>query len=196
MTKFEDQPTGYIEAPLPSELDFSGLITAIEVGTPMLLSGAIRALGNREDAEDALQETFLKAFRGWGNFRNGSKPTTWLFGILRNVIKDRKRAVGCRIQEAPLDELPEIASSKSAIDPVVSLLRTEAHDEMLGHFRELPSAHQLVLALYAYGQYKPSEIATHLGRSTGGVKVDISRAKGRVRELMLSQGSSSVSDQD
>jgi RNA polymerase sigma-70 factor (ECF subfamily) len=56
-----------------------------------LLTFAHRMLGDRADAEDAVQETFLKAFRQADHFDGRSAPSTWLFAIARNTCLDRLR---------------------------------------------------------------------------------------------------------
>jgi RNA polymerase sigma-70 factor, ECF subfamily len=67
---------------------------------PQLLSFALRRLGNRERAEDAVQEALLAALEGLERFGGGSSLGTWLFAILKHKIVDAMR-LACR--EEPLD---------------------------------------------------------------------------------------------
>jgi RNA polymerase sigma-70 factor (ECF subfamily) len=81
-------------APSPAgRVDVEQLFTA---HAGQLLSFAHRMLGDRAEAEDAVQETFLKAFRQADHFDGRSAPSTWLFAIARNACLDRLRGRSAR----------------------------------------------------------------------------------------------------
>jgi RNA polymerase sigma-70 factor (ECF subfamily) len=65
----------------------------VEKYTDSLFNWAFSRLGNREEAEDLIQETFLVAFQSYEKFTGKSEPLTWLHGILRNKIADHYRKV-------------------------------------------------------------------------------------------------------
>ena len=67
-------------------------------------SVAYNMLGNRTDAEDAVQEAFLKAFRHRHSFRRGAQLWTWVFRILLNTCYDMGRRRAVRGTEEPIDE--------------------------------------------------------------------------------------------
>jgi RNA polymerase sigma-70 factor, ECF subfamily len=82
---------------------------------PQLLSFAQRLLGNREHAEDAVQETLLAALEGLERFGGGSSVGTWLFGILKHKIVDAMRRAS---REEPLEleaDQPHDASPESEL---------------------------------------------------------------------------------
>ena len=66
--------------------DFERLVSAYE---RRIYNVALKLSSNAEDAADLTQETFLRAFRGWGNFRKESQAYTWLYRIVVNLNKDR-----------------------------------------------------------------------------------------------------------
>jgi RNA polymerase sigma-70 factor, ECF subfamily len=77
---------------------------------PRLKSIAFNLLGNTADAEDAVQEAFLKAYRGWDRFKGDAAPFTWLYRIVVNSCMDAGRRRRRRPLEpdeaAPADERP------------------------------------------------------------------------------------------
>lgn len=81
-----------------------------------LLRTAFRLVGRRQEAEDAVQETFLKLYRGIGGFRSGSRFSTYLFRILINTCPDMKRT-GRRVvfDDGEIERLP--APESAEIDP-------------------------------------------------------------------------------
>ncbi|MBS1303799.1 sigma-70 family RNA polymerase sigma factor [Loktanella sp. SALINAS62] len=88
---------------------FEGLYNATSA---KLFGVCLRVLGNRAEAEDALQEAFVKIWRNADRYRvNGLSPMTWLITVTRNHSVDRVRARKSK-QGAGLDEAAEIADSK------------------------------------------------------------------------------------
>jgi len=76
---------------------------------------AYRVIGREEEARDVVQETFLRAFRGIGNFRGQAKFSSWVYRIALNLCRDWIR----RQQRAPVSQMPE------DMDPAALLAETE-----------------------------------------------------------------------
>ena len=137
-----------------------------------LLGTASRLLGQRQDAEDAVHETFLKLYRHIGNYRCGSQFSTYLFRILINscfdILRMRKRR--------PADGL----DSES--------LPYRSHEEELFHLRRaidaLPPRMRACFVLFAVEEFKLEEIGEILGLRLGTVKATIHRAKARLRSML------------
>ena len=72
-----------------------------------LYTAALRMTRNPSDAEDLVQETYLRAYRGFGNFRDGTNLKAWLYKILTNTFINQYRAKKRRPDEVDLDETPE-----------------------------------------------------------------------------------------
>src|SRR5215471_21787038 len=111
-----------------------------------LKSIAHHILGNRQDAEDAVQETFLKLYRGIEGFQGQSSIGTWLCRIAINVSYDLAR----RRQREPDVELPDRAGSKNQLPLKVAL------DDAL---RRVHPKHRMVFLLFEVEGLKHSEIA-------------------------------------
>src|SRR5205823_14679644 len=71
---------------------------------PSLYTAALRMTRNPVDAEDLVQETYLRAYRGFGGFREGTNPKAWLYKILTNTFINTYRAKKRRPDEVDLDD--------------------------------------------------------------------------------------------
>ena len=75
---------------------------------PQLYSAALRMTRNPADAEDLVQETYLKAYRGFGTFREGTNLKAWLYRILTNAYINDYRKAKRRPDEVELDDLDDL----------------------------------------------------------------------------------------
>jgi RNA polymerase sigma-70 factor (ECF subfamily) len=137
-----------------------------------LLHTALRILGQQQDAEDAVQTTFLKLYRGIHNYRLDSKFSTYLFRILINhcydLLRKKRKA---RIQ--PIEE--------------AHLAQDSMHD--VRHYLEkaistLPEKMKACFVLFAVEQFKLREIAQIMEISLGAVKSNIFHAKTHLRSRL------------
>lgn len=135
-----------------------------------IYSLAIRLTGNRADAEDLVQETFLKAWRGIGDFEGRSRPRTWLVRILLNTARDRAR----RAPAARLADEPAAAGIGDTGDRVA---RRETLGRVLDAVSDLPPRQREVLLLRARGGLSYREIAEVLGIGEGAVKTHLVTAR-------------------
>jgi RNA polymerase sigma-70 factor (ECF subfamily) len=127
--------------------------------------------GNRDEAQDLLQETFLRVQRALPKFRGDAQFTTWLYRIALNLCQDAMR----RSRRAPesLPELPEASTPEDALPQVrAALLR-------------LSPRHRLLLTLRYHRALSYQEIADLLGWSLGRVKVNLHRAKVAFKQVYL-----------
>src|SRR5436189_3685598 len=85
--------------------------TFADLATPYmsaLYAGALRMTRNPADAEDLVQETYLRAYRGFGGFQEGTNLKAWLYRILTNTFINTYRAKQRRPQESELDEVEDL----------------------------------------------------------------------------------------
>src|SRR3954465_4273144 len=75
---------------------------------PALYSAAMRMTRNASDAEDLVQETYLRAYRGFGGFQEGTNLRAWLYRILTNTFINSYRAKQRRPDERDLDEVEDL----------------------------------------------------------------------------------------
>ena len=96
---------------------------------------AYRMLGSLSDAEDAVQEAFLRAYRSRSSFRQDSSLWTWIYRILLNTCRDVGRRRTTR-GEAPLDE-PQLDRPAQSVDQPLRLTLKHALDELSPIYREV-----------------------------------------------------------
>jgi len=125
---------------------------------------ALRRLGDRGRAEDAVQETFASVWRAARSYRPERGPgSPWLYAVARNAIVDNGRAR----REPPVDAPDEIAGDEGPADRAESAwVAWRVHRALA----ELPAAERQVIELAYWGGRSQSEIADLLGIPLGTVK--------------------------
>ncbi len=141
---------------------------------------ALRLLKNREDAEEALQDSFLRAFRGLEDFRQDAKFGTWFYRIVYNVCLTRiERASTLPIFDPNVDdevnELLEIPAMDAS--PVEELEQKELASLLQQKIKTLPEQYSVVLSLFYFQQLGYEEICDVLGLPLGTVKTHLFRAR-------------------
>jgi RNA polymerase sigma factor (sigma-70 family) len=136
--------------------------------------------GSAEDAQDAAQEAFVKAFRALGRFRRGSPFRPWLLRIVANEAKNRRRAAGRRASLAL--RLPATETSGGAApSPEGDLVSAEQRAELISALGRLREEDQLVVACRYFLDLSEEDTAETLGWRRGTVKSRLSRALARLR---------------
>ena len=159
-----------------------------------LYSAAMRMTRNPADAEDLLQETYLRAYRGFGGFREGTNLKAWLYRILTNTYINRYRAKQRRPEETDLSEgedfylyrrlggLEAASASRSAEDEVLDLFtETEVKDAI----EELPEQYRLAVLLADVEGFAYKEIAEILEIPIGTVMSRLHRGRRRLQERLF-----------
>lgn len=159
-----------VEARPVEELDVAGLL---EQQGDRLLRLCTLYLGDRMLAEDAVQDTFLRAIRAWPRFRGECAVETWLVRIAVNVCKSQLRSPWRR-RRAPAEELDSLSvdAPEAPDDTVVCAVGA------------LPPKYREVVVLYYYQDLKSAEIAQLLGIPLSTVTVRLSRARGMLKEKL------------
>ncbi|MFJ2779075.1 RNA polymerase sigma factor SigM [Kitasatospora sp. NPDC087315] len=146
---------------------------------------AVRTLGDREEAADALQDALVSALRSAHTFQGRSAVTTWLHRIVVNACLDRARRTATR-RTGPLDDDPRrldalVGSAEPADSPVV---RAEVHRELTAALAELPVEQRAALVLVDMQGYPVAEAAELLGVPVGTVKSRCARGRARLLPLV------------
>jgi len=151
-------------------------------------SVCVRMLVKREDAEDACQEAFVRAFRGIGAFRGESSLPTWLHRIAANVCIEHLRSAKRDRFTDSIDDPDRFHNPPLAAGEPVDV--KVALDREIGL---LPEGCRAVFVLHVVEGYKHTEIADMLGIGEGASKSRLAEAKERLRER-LSQRLEVLSD--
>lgn len=151
---------------------------------------AMKMLQNPQDAEDVLQETFIKAYHHLPTFQGKSNVSTWLYRIATNeaLMLLRKRKVTTYSVDAPGLDDQENSEPREIIDwcclPEDELMSAEAQDILDKSIDQLPETLRVVFLLRDIEGLSTQETADVLGISEGAVKTRLSRARLQLRELL------------
>jgi RNA polymerase sigma-70 factor (ECF subfamily) len=143
---------------------------------------ALVAAGDRGDAEEAVQDGFVKAYRALGRFREGAPFRPWLLRIVANEARNKRRASGRRSGLAL--RAAAAASGDAAPSPEAAALSHERRDELLAALAALDSRDRDVLVHRFLLDLGEDETAAALGVRRGTVKSRTSRALDRLRVVV------------
>jgi RNA polymerase sigma-70 factor (ECF subfamily) len=172
---------------------------------PELLAHCYRMLGSLADAEDAAQETYVRAWRSFDSFEARSSERTWLYRIATNTcltaLAHHSRRVLPSGLGAPSDDpsappnssdpavawlqpVPDALISADAGDPAtIVATRDSVRLALIASLQELPSRQRAVLLLRDVLAWPAAEVAELLGMSVAAVKSALQRARGRLDEV-------------
>ncbi|MEW1680624.1 RNA polymerase sigma factor SigM [Streptomyces sp. NPDC093594] len=145
---------------------------------------ALRTLGDREEAADAVQDALVSAYRAAHTFRGQSAVTTWLHRITVNACLDRARKAASR-KTAPVDD-PErleqlLEPHESASAPAE---RNDLHRQLIEAMGTLPPDQRAALVLVDMQGYPVAEAARILDVPTGTIKSRCARGRARLLPLL------------
>ncbi len=140
---------------------------------------ALNLLGDMSDAEDAVQEAFLKIYRGVGNFRSQSSFSTWIYRVLVNACYDLRRKRGRRQETPEIDVDPDGIDFRATatIDPPLRLALEKS-------LARLNDRNRIVFLLFEVEGFKHREIAEILSIPEGTSKNLLFEAKRELQRLL------------
>jgi RNA polymerase sigma-70 factor (ECF subfamily) len=138
-----------------------------------------RLLDDTRDVEEALQDTFVQAWRHLDGFRGSSAIFTWLYRIAVNEALMRVRRK--RLPTRELDDAAERALPGASADPADSIVAEDLHDFLTARVKELPFEQRAPLVLRDIEGFSNQEVANVLGISLAAAKSRIHRARMQIR---------------
>lgn len=151
-----------------------------------LYGAAMRMTRNPADAEDLLQETFLRAYRGFPNFTEGTNLRAWLYRILTNTYINTYRAKQRRPEQTQLDEVEDLYLYRRLGGLEAASLGRSAEDELMDLFSEaevkeavesLPDNYRIAVLLADVEGFAYKEIAQMLDIPIGTVMSRLHRGR-------------------
>ena len=159
---------------------------------PQLFSAAMRMTRNSADAEDLVQETYLRAYRSFATFEEGTNLRAWLFRILTNTFINTYRAKQRRPQESELGDLEDLymykriasinPASRSAEDQLFDLF---TDDEVKAALEALPDNFRLPVLLADVQDFSYKEIAEILDIPIGTVMSRLHRGRKAMQKRLV-----------
>jgi RNA polymerase sigma-70 factor (ECF subfamily) len=184
-----------------------GFVQETEPFRRELLAHCYRMLGSIQDAEDLVQETYLRAWRSYGGFEGRSSVRTWLYQIATNrclteLARHGRRMLPSRIsgpEPDPDADLEEAGTDVSWLQPapdamvipdpadpeVIVMAREGLRLALIASLQYLPPSQRAVLVLRDVLAFPATEVAVMLGTTTASVKSALQRARARLGELAL-----------
>lgn len=156
----------------------------------MMFRAARAILGNDADAEEAVQEAYLLAYRSIGAFRGDARLSTWLVRIVANEAlarrrKDQRRAVIVPIRgDLELQDIDAEVEMRSADGPQDRAGRAEMRRLLEAKIDALPEEFRAVFVLRALEELSVEETAAALGIAAATVRTRFFRARSRLREAL------------
>jgi RNA polymerase sigma-70 factor (ECF subfamily) len=152
---------------------------------------------NRADADELVQETFLRATKSYGQLRDEAAVSTWIYRIATNTCLDFFRRRSARVGAPPGDacscaplprreqreDLVEDVSEGCGLTPEALFETSEMGECVREYIDALPDAFRAALVLHDLEDFTAPEVARILGWSVEKVKINIHRARRRLREI-------------
>jgi RNA polymerase sigma-70 factor (ECF subfamily) len=190
-----DAPWATSEARLIEQLrggDNAAYDELVRVAGGRMLAVARRMMSREEDAQDAVQEAFLSAFKNLGRFDGRSQLTTWLHRITVNACLMKLRSQRRRPERAIEDFLPTFVEDghqtreSTPWKPNVAdgIEGRETRDLVRAKINELPEGYRIVLMLRDIEELSTEDTANALGMTENAVKTRLHRARQALRTLL------------
>ncbi len=154
------------------EKAFAGLVAAFQGPVYNL---CYRLLGTPMEAEEAAQETFLRAYRRLHTYNPEQKLSSWILAIAAHYCIDRLRRR--RLASTPIDEAQSTRPEGAPQAPEESLLRREREREIQDLLARLPESYRTVIVLRYWQDLSYEEMAEMLGTTESAIKSKLHRAR-------------------
>jgi RNA polymerase sigma-70 factor (ECF subfamily) len=159
-----------------------------------LYTAALRMTRNPADAEDLVQETFLKAYRAFDRFEEGTNLRAWLYKILTNTFINSYRSAKRRPEKADVEDVEDLYMYHRIGDLQASGVGRSAEDEVFDHFTDdevkaaiesLPEAFRIAVLLADVEGFSYKEIADITEVPIGTVMSRIHRGRKALQKALL-----------
>lgn len=181
------RPRSPITAPSPEQIEF--VEHAMATYGRQTYNYAYRLTSNESDARDLTQEAFIRVFRAWQSFREGTSFLSWIYRIVTNLHRDelRKRK-GVFVEPLPEDNQPQSRPALDAShDPIASLHERQLSPVMERALKAMSYDQRVVVVLADIDEYSYQEIADIVGCSIGTVRSRLHRSREQLRRLVISE---------
>ena len=147
----------------------------------VLLGVAMRYMGDRDEAKDILQDSFIKIFTNIGSFSETNSIEGWMKRIVQNTAINRYR------QRIRFDNNAEAVLEANSDDEFENLTAALNAKSILALLHKMPEGYRTVINLHLIDGYSHNEIASMLGISAGTSKSQLFKARRMLKELLATE---------
>jgi RNA polymerase sigma factor (sigma-70 family) len=163
------------------EGDIQGYSVLVDRHKDLAFTIAYRLLNNREDAEEVVQDAFLKAYRNLKGFRQDSRFSTWLFRIVYNTAISKKRLRKPGFQS--IDDVPCLVEKSGFVNDEDDL-NAERRSMLERAIKQLPEDERAMITLFYINESTVEDIHIITGLSKSNVKIKLFRARKKLQEFV------------
>ncbi len=146
----------------------------------------------KDDAEDLMQEVFIKVFNSLNSFKESSKISTWIYKIATNTAIDKLKSTGYKNGESKTTSLDYVEPLRSNIksdnyesDIEYKFLKQEMNQCIADYINKLPDNYRAIFLLKEYDNFSIEEVSEIIDISCENVKIRLHRARKKLHELFL-----------
>jgi RNA polymerase sigma-70 factor (ECF subfamily) len=183
-----ESPTSAVNDEARQRAEDEALAALVDQYAGALYRVAFSVLRNQADAEDAVQETFVRVLRHRDSLGEVRDHRVWLIRIVWNIVLDRKRRAKTRPETDDVSELARVLPS-TGLSAEELAAAAQHHAHVLAFVDQLPAKERQVLMLSAFEELTSVEIAAVLGISESSVRSRLFRARNLMAGLLEHQRS-------
>lgn len=155
----------------------------VEQYTERLMLCAMNILGDKDTAEDALQEAFISIWKNLHAFKGESQPFTWCYSIVRNsALNELRKAKKLASNGWSATAMESMAGGTSV---ELRWSADEIHEQLLLILADLPEKQKMVFEMRYFQELSFKELASITGLSEGGLKANYHHARAKVEEKLI-----------
>ena len=149
----------------------------------MAMTIAYRVCGNMQDAEDIVQDAFVKAFHNLHTFKSGSKFSTWFYSIVYNTAVTQIRSSSYNIQYVDYENM-DVSDMYTDFDTISQIEEEEKKKMINMALEKMPRDEALILTLFYLEENSIKDIVKITGLTESNIKVKMHRARKRMYDIM------------
>lgn len=143
-----------------------------------------KLLGQKQDAEDATQQTFIKLYKSLSGIDEEKKLSPWLYAVATNTAYDILRKRKYKVEVELNEEISENTETETADDPYYEVERQFDTQTIQGHLANLKPIQRSIILLHYYKQFSLEEISDLLKMPIGSVKTHLHRGRKELKKII------------
>ncbi|MCI0632584.1 MAG: sigma-70 family RNA polymerase sigma factor [Actinobacteria bacterium] len=162
--------------------DQDGFLRATMGAMDLVFNLSRRLTDNRQDAEDLVQDTYLRAFRAWTDLRRPKRVEPWIATICLNLARSGYRTRARRPSEVPLEDW--MVAQRPGMDPESRAIQRIEREELYSAMHELPDQQRVAITLVDLSGLSTFEAAEAMGTPRGTVLSRLHRGRRTLARLL------------